>query len=76
MNFKKTIAKIFLDLIPVAIGVYVGILGSNWNESQKTIESKDRTIERIKKEIEKNKSLILLCHLRFDCSFLGLLVVV
>ncbi|WP_108807833.1 hypothetical protein [Aquimarina spinulae] len=59
MNFKKTIAKIFLDLIPVAIGVYVGILGSNWNENLKTIESKDRTIESIKKEIEKNKSLIL-----------------
>ncbi len=59
MNFKKTIAKILLDLIPVAVGVYIGILGSNWNENQKTIEFKDHTIERIRKEIEKNKSLIL-----------------
>ena len=31
---KKNLGKILLDLIPVAIGVYIGIFVSNWNEEK------------------------------------------
>ena len=55
---KKTLGKIILDLIPVAIGVYVGLLVSNWNEDKKTQELTIQTIERIEKEVLANQKRI------------------
>ena len=56
---KKTLGKIILDLIPVAIGVYVGLLVSNWNENKKANQITQNTIERIKREIKLNQKSIL-----------------
>ena len=56
---KKTLGKILLDLIPVAIGVYVGLLVSNWNDNKKTDQITQNTIERVKREIRLNQENIL-----------------
>ena len=55
---KDTLGKIILDLIPVAIGVYVGLLVSNWNENKKTDQITQNTIERVKREIGLNQNNI------------------
>lgn len=56
---KKTFGKILLDLIPVAIGVYVGLLVSNWNDNKKTDEITQNTIKRVQREINLNQQSIL-----------------
>ena len=55
---KKNLGKILLDLIPVAIGVYIGIFVSNWNEEKQKKALTADMLDRIEREINLNQKRI------------------
>jgi hypothetical protein len=54
----KTLKNILLQFIPVALGVFIGVWASNWNEDRKHKKTQQLVIENIVKELESNKRKI------------------
>lgn len=54
----STLKKLLLQLIPVAVGVYIGIIAGNWNEAKSKKEQQNVFIEYVIKELESNKKEI------------------
>ncbi len=53
---KRKIGDIFIQIIPVMIGVYLGFVVSNWADSRKRNNQLDVFIENLYSEIESNES--------------------
>ena len=51
----KRITELLLQLIPVAIGVYIGIVAGNWNEQRNHRKNQQELLTNIAKELESNK---------------------
>ena len=51
---KKRIGQFLFQLLPVALGVYLGIVASNWNERSKMKTLKQETIDRLIVEYKSN----------------------
>jgi hypothetical protein len=55
---RRKLFDTILQIIPIMIGVYLGFVISNWQDSQKRNTQSKVLIENIKMEIETNKSTI------------------
>ena len=58
----KTLKEILLQLIPVAVGVYIGILAGNWNEQRGHQENQKIFLENVAKELASNKEKMVSAH--------------
>lgn len=56
MTTKDHLIGLFNQFIPVVLGVYVGILASNWNENRVRKAEQKEFIENLKQEISTNKA--------------------
>lgn len=52
---KQKIKNLFIQIIPVMIGVYLGFLISDWSENQKLIKQRQILIASMLSEIETNQ---------------------
>lgn len=48
----------FVQILPIMIGVYLGLVANNWNENQKAEELQNRLLESMKKELKANQKNI------------------
>ena len=55
---KKHIKDIILQIIPIAIGVYLGFFVSNWGEANKRQNQAEKLLESIRSEIKNNKNVL------------------
>ena len=54
--------ELLFQLIPVALGVYIGILAGNWNDDRKHRQNQKMFISNLAKELEDNQSSLLKAH--------------
>lgn len=55
-NEKPTfLSNALLQIIPVMIGVFLGLWANNWSEDRKQIKMETQVLQRIKQDIESNK---------------------
>jgi hypothetical protein len=55
---RRKLGDIILQIIPVMIGVYLGFVISNWQDSQKRTTQSQILVDNIQMEIETNKRII------------------
>ena len=54
----QSIKSILFQILPVMLGVYLGLLANNWNEEKKSRRLEQQILIKIKAEIEGNKKQI------------------
>lgn len=52
---KKKIGELLFQIIPVMIGVYLGLVASNWSENKKTRHKSEVFVENLLSEVEMNQ---------------------
>ena len=54
-NLLRTLWDLCYQMIPVALGVYLGFVVSNWSEQRRTQSETDILLQNLKQEIEANQ---------------------
>ena len=57
-HMKKKIGELIFQIIPVMIGVFLGLSVANWSEDRKKETRSDALVETIKNEIQSNKKFL------------------
>ncbi len=52
------ISNIFLQMLPVMLGVFLGLWANNWNEDRKLKQLETKVLQKIKQDIESNQEYL------------------
>ncbi|MEM7575341.1 MAG: hypothetical protein AAF433_20710 [Bacteroidota bacterium] len=57
-RFGKTLGQLLFQLIPVAVGVYIGILAGNWNDARHAKATQNQFLKTLCLELDENRKLL------------------
>ncbi len=57
-KWMHNLKKVLIQILPVMFGVYLGLVGNNWNENRKNIKLEGEVISKLITEIQDNKAQI------------------
>ena len=57
-KLKKILYEILILIVPVMLGVYLGLLANNWNKEKEDRKQTDKVLENILQEIDYNQMAI------------------
>ena len=57
-SLSKGFGQLLFQLLPVAIGVYIGILAGNWNDARHEKANQEQFLKTLSLELEENRKMV------------------